>query len=492
MRRLITVAVLAGLATLVWGAVPSPGAAQAAPTVAVTGQTCSDAVPGRVAVTFAWELGGARAQSVWLDLSLFDNGFAEGTYARVGPLSPGDSSFVWDGLLAEEPHYLRMYVLYADGWRAAPTVAFATGSCTSAVGLSKVTQECDDSGQVSVSFSWVPSLAVGATQWLDLTVQGASFAPGSFAGLGPLSTWRSSVTWDGLQAGVLHHWRINTFSNGEWHASPTGTFFTLACGVEDAPVSEGLLLLREQLRAAIQASGLNAAAAVTDFQTGESIDVAGDSLRLPGCTINFFVLLSVVMDVEAGHYPESEVGQLISSTTWSSNAVTGRALLLKTGGGDIRAGVEKVNDLMTSLGLETSLYDHAPAFPDLFSLRGSANILTAKEMNRGLANFYNGGIVSPAWRDYLMAKLTEVKPGLQYLIPAGVGAGTVAHKNGFFPSAGGWIDNDAGIVLFASGGRQYAYAVSFFTEDVPSKYADIPLGQTVSSLVWQYFRSRYG
>jgi hypothetical protein len=232
--------------------------------------------------------------------------------------------------------------------------------------------------------------------------------------------------------------------------------------------------------------------AVTDLQTGESIDVRGDDLRLPGCTINFFVLLSVVMDVEAGLYDEADVGGLISSTTWSSNAVTGRALLVKTGGGDIRAGVEKVNELMASLGLETSLYDHAPAFPDEFSLGGGVNILTANEMNRALANFYGGGVVSPAWRDYLIAKLTEVKPGLQYLIPAGVGGATVAHKNGFYPSPGGWIDNDAGVVIFESGGRQYAYAVSFFTEDVPTKYADIPLGQTVSSLVWQYFRSRYG
>ena len=55
----------------------------------------------------------------------------------------------------------------------------------------------------------------------------------------------------------------------------------------------------------------------------------------------------------------------------------------------------------------------------------------------------------------------------------------------------GWVDNDAGIVTFRRGDRVYAYAVSFFTQDVPSKYADIPLGQAVSRLVWLYFDGRY-
>jgi beta-lactamase class A len=384
-------------------------------------------------------------------------------------------------------------VLYPEGWRVSATGAFATGSCSLAADLQPVAQECgDEPGQVDVSFSWAPSLVPGVSQWLDLSVQGASFAPGSFVGTGPLPASRSSFTWEGLAGGTLYHWRINTLGGGEWGASPTGTFFTLPCGVEGTAANEELLLLRERLRAEIEASGLNAAVAVTDLQTGESIDVKGDDLRLPGCTINFFVLLSVVMDLEAGRYGEAEVGALISSTTWSSNPVTARDLLLKTGGGDIGAGVEKVNALMASLGLERSLYDHPPAFWPQFSLRGSANILTANDMNRALTNFYGGGIVSPAWRDYLIEKLTVVKPGLQYLIPAGVGAATVAHKNGFFALPSGWIDNDAGIVLFESGGRQYAYAVSFFTQDVPTKYADIPLGQTVSRLVWQYFRSRYG
>jgi hypothetical protein len=493
MRRISALVVLVSLAALAWGAAISlPAAAQGAPAVAVVGQNCSTAHAGQVAATIAWRLEGSDAQSVWLDLSLVDNGFAPDTFAQVGPLTPDRGTFTWDGLLPGQVHYLRAHVLYPDGWRTGPTVDFLTGSCSSAAGLLEVEQECgDEPGKVRVTFSWAPNLAPETSQWLDLSLQGPSFAPGSFATVGPLPPWRSSFTWDGIEAGALHHWRINTLYGDEWLTSPVESFFTLHCGANPTANPE-FVALRERLRAEVQASGLNAALAVLDLQTGESIDVRGDEFRLPGCTINFFVLLSVVMDVEAGLYPESDVGGLISSTTWSSNAVTARSLLIKTGGGDIRAGVDKVNKLMKSLGLEVSLYDHAPAFGPEFSLLGSVNILTANEINQALANFFSGGIVSLQWRDYLIKKLTEVKPGLQYLIPAGVGAATVAHKNGFYPSPSGWIDNDAGIVIFESGGQQHAYVVSFFTQDVAVKYADIPLGQTVSSLVWQYFRGRYG
>ena len=68
---------------------------------------------------------------------------------------------------------------------------------------------------------------------------------------------------------------------------------------------------------------------------------------------------------------------------------------------------------------------------------------------------------------------------------------TASHKNGFLWEHG-WADNDIGIVWFQRDGRRYAYAISFFTEGVAVKYADIPMGQRVSSLAWQWFAGRYG
>jgi hypothetical protein len=99
--------------------------------------------------------------------------------------------------------------------------------------------------------------------------------------------------------------------------------------------------------------------------------------------------------------------------------------------------------------------------------------------------------VDEEWRDYLLEKMTNVKPGLQYLIPAGVGEARVSHKNGFTWMPGGWVDNDIGIVTFDTSGRQRAYAISLYIQDIATEYADIPIGQTVSRLVWNYFSDRY-
>jgi hypothetical protein len=96
------------------------------------------------------------------------------------------------------------------------------------------------------------------------------------------------------------------------------------------------------------------------------------------------------------------------------------------------------------------------------------------------------------WRDYLLEKMTKVKPGLQYLIPAGVGENArVSHKNGFTWMPGGWVDNDIGIVVFDTSAGPRAYAIAFYSQDIAWEYADVPLGQEVSGLVWQYFATKY-
>jgi len=461
--------------------------------ITASAQKCDTPAPG--SVTFSWVP--SRRGEQWLDLSLSDNGFAADTFAGAGPFPPEADSFVWGGLSPGVTYFLRVNTRSPFGWEPSQTLAFVTATCASAGALvaSQITvsaQGCETAspGSVTATLSWTPSRR--GEQWLDISLFNNRFAPGTFIGIGPFPPETNSFVWSGLRPGLTHFLRINTHSPFDWEPSRTVALATQACGGDPAlpQPNEEFVGLRERLRAEIAASGLNAAVAVTDLQTGESIDVNGDEPRLPGCTINFFVLLSVVMDLQEGLYNEGEVGDLIARTVWSSNPITARDLLRKTGMGDLGAGLAKVDQLLDLLGLSVSTYDHPPAYPHE-SLRGSANLLTANEMNRALAALYEARIVEPAWRDYLLNKMTGVKPGLQYLIPAGVGDGVVSHKNGFFADPSGWVDNDAGIVVFDRGGNRYAYAISFFTESVPSKYADIPLGQTVSRLVWQYFSRRY-
>jgi beta-lactamase class A len=237
------------------------------------------------------------------------------------------------------------------------------------------------------------------------------------------------------------------------------------------------------------------AVAVTDLQTGETVSVNGERKQLSGCSMNLFVLLQVAMDMERGRYaPETVdlVDGLISATTWSSNAATARDLYAIAGDGDALAGVARVDALIRErLGLTDTVIDHPSLYPE-FSLGRGDDWLTATEANEALAALWRGDILTPAWRDYLLSRLATVKPGLNYLtgIVAGSGA-IVSHKNGFFEYGEGFVDNDVGIVRFTKGGEEVAFAISFLSEGVPIKYADVVMGQQLVQLAFAFFSTTY-
>ncbi|HYM14907.1 MAG TPA: serine hydrolase [Dehalococcoidia bacterium] len=341
-------------------------------------------------------------------------------------------------------------------------------------------------------FLWTPSHA--GAQWLDLSIFNDGFAPGRFVSSGPLGPAMYGFVWDGLLDGTTHFARVNTLTSAGWLPSQTLAFYTPVCDGGDAPTpGPDMRHLRDNVANAIQASGIDSAVAITDLRTGETIDVEGDGVRLPGCTINLFVLMRVVVDLQAGVYPESDVGETIGETIHRSDPILARRLMInQIGGGDLAAGISRVNDFIRALGMTSTLMDHPPAFPQESQFGLADNRITALDANRGLEALWDGRVLLPGWRDYFLQKMTLVKPGLNYLIPSGVGAdATVSHKNGFLYSEG-WADNDVGIVWYDRGGERYGYAISFFTQDVSSKYADIPMGQRISSLAWQWFVGRYG
>jgi beta-lactamase class A len=238
------------------------------------------------------------------------------------------------------------------------------------------------------------------------------------------------------------------------------------------------------------------AVAVTDLQTGETVSINGDRKQLSGCAMNLFVLLQVAMDMQEGRYSSEAIDVidgLISATTWSSNAATARDLYAIAGDGDALAGVARVDVLVRErLRLTDTVIDHPPLYAE-FSLGRGDDWLTADEANEALAALWRGDLLTPAWRDYLLARLATVKPGLNYLtgILASSGA-VVSHKNGFFEYGGGFVDNDLGIVRFTKGGEEIAFAITFLSEGVPTKYADITLGQQLVRLAFAYFSAAYG
>jgi hypothetical protein len=264
-----------------------------------------------------------------------------------------------------------------------------------------------------------------------------------------------------------------------------------------APAITTLSLLQQRMELAIATNpvGGSYAVAVTDLQTGETVSVNGDRKQLSACAINLFVLLQVTIDMQEGKYDSDTVeaiDDLISATTWSSNAATARDLYAIAGNGDVLTGVTRVDSLMqTRLGLTSSVLDHPPLYAE-HSLGRGDNWLTANEANKALVALWQGDLLTQVWRNYLLNRLANVKPGLNYLTGLLSNRGAVvSQKNGFFEYSEGFVDNDLGIVLFAGEDQEAAFAITFLSEGVPTKYADVQLGQRLVEFAFEYFSITY-
>jgi hypothetical protein len=97
------------------------GSAKPAP-VGVT-QACDPY--GRVSVTFNWQANAPGPQ--FIDLSVFNNGFAPGTFVGAGPIAGG--SFTWHGIARGLGHFWRVNTLTPSGWIGSDTAFFSSLTC---------------------------------------------------------------------------------------------------------------------------------------------------------------------------------------------------------------------------------------------------------------------------------------------------------------------------------------------------------------------------
>jgi hypothetical protein len=67
----------------------------------------------------------------------------------------------------------------------------------------------------------------------------------------------------------------------------------------------------------------------------------------------------------------------------------------------------------------------------------------------------------------------------------------VSHKNGYYWTPNGWTDNDVGIVRFWAGGKEHAYAVSYYASGLRAELGDVVIGQRLMRIAWDYFQARY-
>jgi len=259
-----------------------------------------------------------------------------------------------------------------------------------------------------------------------------------------------------------------------------------------AATTPGLLALEDRLEELIATTTIPGrfAVAVTDLQTMETVGVATARRQLAGCVTNLFAIIAALRDVDAGAYPLDAVDATIRQTIWASDATAAHDLYEIVGSGDVVAGVRRVAALYDQMGMLHSVVDHPPAYSAEWLGVNVNNYLTAQETNAALALLHRGSVLGPGLTGYLIDAMTGVKPGLNYLTAVVPDPGVVSHKNGFFWTPDGWVDNDVAIVRFGPN-LAYAYAISFFSEAVPDLYADIPLGQALVFEAWAYFSTAY-
>jgi hypothetical protein len=377
---------------------------------------------------------------------------------------------------------------------ATPSAPPRPSTYPAADGPGILTAECAGGGQNSVRVFLLWNASTAGTQYLDFSIFNNGFQTGTFLSVGPLAHDRWGYILDGVRQGTSHTARINTWTGSAWAPSTPLQFFTPVCdpAAAERAASADMIALQTRMGGTVYASGINAAIAITDLQTGETIDVNGFDVRLPGCTLNLFAIMATVQTLQAGRYPEPEAGDLIGQTINRSDPITARRLMRYwVGDGDLVRGIERTNTLMAALGMNDTLMDHPPAFPEESLFGGINNRITARDSNRGLKALWDGQVVAPGWRDYLLQKMTLVKPGLQYIIGSAGYEATQSHKNGFLWEQG-WADNDIGIVWYQRGAQRYGYAISFFSQYLKGKYDAIPLAQQLAAQAYDWFVSRYG
>jgi inhibitor of cysteine peptidase len=110
---------------------------------------CPESAGDLTTVTFTWTpVPGARFQ--WVDLSLYDNGFQDGSYLATGPLVEGQAGLTWPGLIPGFTHYWRVTALMPDGsWVVSETGSFIP--CTAQPSGSVSLTEADNGSVVAVS-----------------------------------------------------------------------------------------------------------------------------------------------------------------------------------------------------------------------------------------------------------------------------------------------------------------------------------------------------
>ncbi|MGA7671079.1 MAG: serine hydrolase [Nitrolancea sp.] len=249
--------------------------------------------------------------------------------------------------------------------------------------------------------------------------------------------------------------------------------------------------LRGELTALVAGWGGQNAVSVTDLQAGQTISINGARPQLAACTIKIPMMMVVAHDIEAGRYTAAEVEPYVLSAMGPSNTAPARELIRLAGDGDIGVGINRINELMQSLGMTHSVIAHPPGYSWESYGYGDENLLTSDDLNLLLTKLYRGEALSPWATNYVLWSMSLapdwVNQSLGGPLPDDV---TLYHKFGqLYDPENTW--NDGGIAEFKRNGTTYAYAITYLGSYDSSWQSSYTHAYQASATAWRYFNAVY-
>lgn len=295
--------------------------------------------------------------------------------------------------------------------------------------------------------------------------------------------------WQVEQANVgLHYYQ---WRHGELPPAPPPIQDAIPVPIVDGP---DMAALDARIRPLVNSWAGQHAFSVTDLQTGESVSVNGDRPQYAACTIKIYLMIAVAQDIAAGLYTHDDIAFLVDRTMGPSTTPEARELIRTVGGGDIGAGVRRINGIIEDMGGTGSIITHPPAYPGeeygYAATHGiTDNFLTTNDLNLALGKLYRGEVLSPEMTDYVLWSMTIATDFLDGSLGGPLpGDARFYHKIGLlYEPFNVW--NDAGIVVFNRDGEDYAYAISYLGGGTSGSYHEsYDHGYQLSQIVWEAFR----
>jgi hypothetical protein len=170
-------------------------------------------------VSFSWlPIPGATEQH--LELSVYDNEFAAGTFTTVD-LRPEQTAITLQPIRDDLPNFWRI-VGTAPGGDVRTSATSAFMPCYRPILLVGPLQ-CIDFTSANVTFRWAPLALSGGSQYLEVDLN-SDFSGDDLQRYGPLDAARSSYPLSGFQDGTTYYFRVVREGGGQPLISQVGAF----------------------------------------------------------------------------------------------------------------------------------------------------------------------------------------------------------------------------------------------------------------------------